>query len=150
MLVDKTPSYALDPSILQRAEESFEKPLYIHLLRHPYGMMSSFEEAKLDEIFFRRPHPFTRRELAELIWRVSHENVTAFLAGIPTERHHAVYFEDLVREPEATLRDLCGFLGLDFDPAMAAPYQGKRMTDGLRSEERRVGKEACLRCWALR
>ncbi|MEA2560961.1 MAG: hypothetical protein QOH06_2465, partial [Acidobacteriota bacterium] len=141
MLVDKTPSYALDPSVLQRAEEGFDGPLYIHLLRHPYGMISSFEEAKLDQVFFRRAHPFGRRELAELVWRVSHENVTAFLAGIPAERHRAVYFEDLVREPEVTLRALCGFLGLDFDPAMAAPYQdkGRRMTDGLYAESRMLG-----------
>ena len=35
MLVDKTPSYALDPAMLRRAEEAFEEPLYIHLVRHP-------------------------------------------------------------------------------------------------------------------
>ena len=32
----------------------FEEPLYIHLLRHPYGMIRSFEEARLDQVFFRR------------------------------------------------------------------------------------------------
>jgi len=36
-LVDKTPSYALHPSILRRAEEDFEGTRYIHLLRHPLG-----------------------------------------------------------------------------------------------------------------
>ena len=57
----------LDPAILRRAEEAFESPFYIHLLRHPYGMIRSFEEAKLDEMFFRHPHPFGRRELAEAV-----------------------------------------------------------------------------------
>ena len=72
MLVDKTPSYALDPAVLRRAEEGFEEPLYVHLIRHPYGMIHSFEEAKLDQLFFRREHSFSRRQLAELIWLASH------------------------------------------------------------------------------
>jgi acyl carrier protein len=42
-LVDKTPSYALHTSILRRAEVDFENALYIHLLRHPRGMIRSFE-----------------------------------------------------------------------------------------------------------
>jgi hypothetical protein len=33
---------------------------------------------------------------------------------------HEVRYEDLVAHPEATLTDLCAFLGLAFDPAMLA------------------------------
>ncbi|HEY4589948.1 MAG TPA: sulfotransferase, partial [Thermoanaerobaculia bacterium] len=141
ILVDKTPSYALDPAILQRAEEDFAEPFYVHLVRHPYGMIRSFEEAKLDQIFFRQAHPFGRRELAELIWLVSQENILAFLAGVPARRRHRVRFEDLLREPEGELRRLCGFLGLGFDPAMARPYEDKarRMTDGIHAESRMLG-----------
>ncbi len=141
ILVDKTPSYALDPAILRRAEEDFEKPLYVHLVRHPYGMIRSFEEAKLDQIFFRQEHPFERRELAELIWLVSQENILRFLEGVPSRRWHRVHFEELLREPEAVLRRLCAFLGLDFDPAMVRPYEDKarRMTDGIHAESRMLG-----------
>ncbi len=141
MLVDKTPSYALDPAILRRAEEAFERPLYLHLVRHPYGMIRSFEEAKLDQIFFRREHRFTRRELAELIWRVSQENILEFLAGVPAERHHRVGFEDLVARPEEVLAGICGFLGIPYEPAMARPYEERRqrMTDGIHAESRMLG-----------
>ena len=45
LLVDKTPSYALEPSVLRRAEEVFDQSRYIHLIRHPFGMIRSFEEA---------------------------------------------------------------------------------------------------------
>lgn len=42
-----------------------------------------------------------------------------------------VRFEDLITEPEATLRDVCDFLGEDFDPAMmsmdASPRHRERM-----------------------
>ncbi len=50
-------------------------------------------------------------------------------------------FEDLLREPEAVLRGICGFLGLDYDPAMAEPYRqdSSRMTDGPYAESRMLG-----------
>ncbi len=141
LLVDKTPSYALDPALLARFEETFEEPRYLHLVRHPYGMIRSFEEARLEQVFFRYRHPFTRRELAELVWLVSHENVTRFLAGVPAGRHLQVRFEDLVRDPEGELKAICDFLGIEYHPAMADPYQegGARMTDGVHAESRMLG-----------
>ncbi|MFL6289713.1 MAG: amino acid adenylation domain-containing protein, partial [Thermoanaerobaculia bacterium] len=141
VLIDKTPSYALDLEILRRAEADFDGARYIHLLRHPYGMIHSFEEARLEQVFFRYGHPFTRRELAELIWLVSQENILRFLDGVPAQRRHLVRFEDLVRDPEPVLRGICGFLGLDFQPAMLQPYQdrSRRMTDGLHAESRMLG-----------
>ncbi|HSF43680.1 MAG TPA: amino acid adenylation domain-containing protein, partial [Thermoanaerobaculia bacterium] len=140
-LVDKTPTYAWDPQALLRAEAGFEAPRYIHLLRHPLGMVRSFEEARIDQIFFQADHPFGRRELAELLWNAAYENTLAFLSGIPRERQHAVRFEDLVRDPEGELRRLCAFLELDYRPEMAEPYQGApaRMTDGLYAESRMLG-----------
>ncbi|HEX7182149.1 MAG TPA: condensation domain-containing protein, partial [Thermoanaerobaculia bacterium] len=141
MLVDKTPSYALDPAILRRAEEAFDQPRYIHLIRHPLGMIRSFEEAKLDQIFFRHEHPFSRRALAELIWLASERNIVEFLQEIPPERQHWVRFEELVREPERVLSGICAFLGLDYHPDMALPYKAKseRMTDGIHAESRMLG-----------
>ncbi len=141
LLVDKTPSYALDPQVLRRAEEHFDGAFYVHLIRHPLGMIGSFEEAKLDQIFLRQAHGFSRRELAELIWLVSHRNVEEFLATIPAERQVRVRFEDLVRDPERTLRGLCARLGIDFDPAMVRPYEqpGGRMADGLHADSRMLG-----------
>ncbi len=141
VLVDKSPSYALDGAVLARAEEVFADARYVHLLRHPGGMIHSFEEARLEQVFFRYPHTLGRRELAELIWIVSQRNILAFLADIPAERRHQVEFERLVREPEAVLRELCGFLEIAYRPAMADPYGdlGGRMTDGLTAVSRMVG-----------
>ncbi|HEV7516262.1 MAG TPA: amino acid adenylation domain-containing protein, partial [Thermoanaerobaculia bacterium] len=133
--------YSLDPAVLARAEDWFEEPLYIHLVRHPHGMIRSFEEAKLDQIFFRRPHSFSRRELAELIWIASHRNIVELLARVPQGRQHQVRFEDLVREPEAVLAGVATFLGLPTDSRMARPYDdaSARMTDGLHAESRMLG-----------
>ncbi len=132
LLVDKTPSYAFDRAILRRAEEAFEKPFYIHLVRHPYAMVRSFDEAKLDEIFFRHPHPFERTELAELLWLASQENIAEHLAGVPAERQIRIRFEDLVRHPETELRRLCAALGIDLHPAMLDPYQERTGADDRR------------------
>ena len=86
MLVDKTPSYSLDAGVLKRAEDYFDNALYIHLLRHPFGMIKSFEEAKLEQVFFRHRHNYTSREIAEIIWVISQENILSFLEEIPEER----------------------------------------------------------------
>ncbi len=141
LLVDKTPSYALWPGILERAEAEFESPRYLHLVRHPYGMIRSFEEAKLDQIFFHAEHPYTRRRLAELLWTVSHRNILAFLAGVPAERRMTVHFERLVRTPEREIGRICDFLGLEMHEAMVDPYRDgrRRMTDGLHQASRMLG-----------
>ncbi len=141
ILVDKTPSYALDQAVLDRAEVDFENALYIHLLRHPAGMVRSFEEAKLDQIFFRYEHAFSRRELAEAVWTLSNQNIIEFLQRVPRERQHRLKFEDLLREPQPVMESLCRFLGLSFHADMLQPYKDKerRMTDGIHAESRMLG-----------
>jgi len=139
ILVDKTPTYPFDMEILKRAEEDFEDALYIHLVRHPYAMIYSFIEAKLDQNFFRYEHPFSRRELAELIWIVSNQNILEFLGNIPGERHTLVRFEDLLRNPKLELQQLCDFLDIEFQEEMLEPYKGKKMTDGVKKNVQMVG-----------
>ncbi|MFA7241064.1 MAG: amino acid adenylation domain-containing protein [Sulfuricellaceae bacterium] len=143
VLVDKSPSYALDVGLMQRAEDYFDEPLYIHLHRHPYGMISSFEEAKLNQIFFRYPHNLSVRRLAELIWLQSHRNIAEFLAGIPTERQFAISFEAISQKPGEAVKNLCEFLGIDFVPDMLGIYEGQnkqnRMTDGIYRESKMLG-----------
>ncbi|HSN87950.1 MAG TPA: thioesterase domain-containing protein, partial [Thermoanaerobaculia bacterium] len=141
MLVDKTPSYALDPEVLHRAEAGFTGARYLHLVRHPQATLRSFEEARLDQIFFRRPHPFSRRQLAELVWTVSHRNILDFLADVPRERWMTVRFEELVREPQPVLRGICHFLGVEYHPEMAEPYRAgaARMVDGPHAVSRMLG-----------
>jgi amino acid adenylation domain-containing protein len=140
-LVDKTPSYALDREILRRAERDFTGTRYLHLLRHPYAMIRSFEEARLEQVFFRHQHHFSQRQLAELVWLVSQQNILEFLATVPAERQYQVHFEELVKEPETVLRGVCEFLGLEYESEMAAPYQSqtKRMVDGIHPLSKMLG-----------
>jgi acyl carrier protein len=134
LLVDKTPSYAYHVNILRAAEAYFSEAIYIHLVRHPYGAIRSFEDAKIDRLLpFMQSDSFTRREYAELAWLVCQQNICEFLQDIPDNRQFRVKFEDLATEPDSTIQSLCYFLGLDFHQAMVEPYQdqNQRMTDGI-------------------
>ncbi|MEO6192136.1 MAG: amino acid adenylation domain-containing protein, partial [Thermoanaerobaculia bacterium] len=141
MLVDKTPTYAWSLETLRRAEAGFEGARYVHLLRHPYATIASFEEARIEQVFFPRAGELTRRQLAEMSWLLAQRNIAEFLATIPEERRHTVRFEELVAEPERVLRELCEFLGIAYHPDMADPYKDRsaRMTDGLHAESRMLG-----------
>lgn len=143
LLTDKTPAYATHLETLERGETWFEDAIYIHLLRHPYGMIRSFEEAKLEQLWYPRlvgqdaghpdASPYGRRQLAEMIWLILHENIVQFLKAIPAGRKFELRFEDMVSEPEKAMRDVCARLGLEFAPDMLAPQQDqkRRMTDGI-------------------
>jgi amino acid adenylation domain-containing protein/FkbH-like protein/non-ribosomal peptide synthase protein (TIGR01720 family)/FkbM family methyltransferase len=140
ILVDKTPSYSIDLETLKRAEINFQNPLYIHLVRHPLATMRSYEEARVEQTFPYQ-HPFNRRELAELVWLISHENILEFLQQVPQERQYQVNFEDIVSQPQTSVERLCQFLGVQFHPDMLQPYKEKkqRMTDGIYAQSRMVG-----------
>jgi amino acid adenylation domain-containing protein/FkbH-like protein/non-ribosomal peptide synthase protein (TIGR01720 family)/FkbM family methyltransferase len=140
ILVDKTPSYSIDLETLKRAEINFQNPLYIHLVRHPYATMRSYEEARVEQTFPYQ-HPFNRRELAELVWLLSHQNILEFLQQVPPERQYQVKFEDIVSQPQTSVEGLCQFLGIEFHPEMLQPYKEKkqRMTDGIYAQSRMVG-----------
>ena len=139
LLVDKTPVYALDFKILERIEHDFDEPYYIHLTRYPYASVYSFIEAKLDGVFFRYDHPFNQRELAELVWIISHENILNFLSRIPKKRQLKIRFEDLVTQPKEIMEDICNLLNIPFQSDMLKPYEGDRMTSGVRPGAQMVG-----------
>ena len=99
-------------------------------------MIRSFEDCKLEQLtpFMRESH-FTRRQLAELTWLVTNENIANFFATLPPERWLRVRYEDLVREPRPSLQRICDFLGAPFAPDMLDPYRDpdSRMTGGVHS-----------------
>jgi len=147
LLVDKTPFYAIDINILRQAEAYFDDALYIHLLRHPYGMIHSFEKAHLEQIISSHPYAYaldngySPTELAEFLWLQCNQNILDFLQTVPASRQHTVKFEALVAHPHATIEKLCEFLPITFDATMLQPYQDnkQRMTDGLHAEGNMLG-----------
>ncbi len=142
ILVDKTPSYSYHADILKRAETDFEQPLYLHLLRHPYGMIRSFCDAKLDRLLpFMQGDDFKREQYAELAWLTCNQNISDFLHTVPPERQFKLKFEDLVTQTQTVVTDMCNFIGVDFQVEMLEPYKEKkqRMTDGVEAVSKMSG-----------
>jgi acyl-CoA synthetase (AMP-forming)/AMP-acid ligase II/LPS sulfotransferase NodH/acyl carrier protein len=151
LLVDKTPFYCVHSETLERAELYFDNPLYIYLTRHPYGMIRSFEEVRMDQLWYPRmvgedrareePNPYTSNEMGELVWLLTHKNITSFLKKIPSSRQYRISYEELVSQPDTWMQKLCGFLGVDFDPGMLEPQHetADRMTDGIHQASQMIG-----------
>jgi hypothetical protein len=106
---------------------------YIHLLRHPRGMIQSFEDAHMEALFHDMDHGCTPRQLAEIVWTQNQRNILRFLNKVPSNRQCQLRYEDLVEGPEPVMRELCRHLGLEFDASVLKPYadKQKRMTDGV-------------------
>ena len=141
ILVDKSPHYALDPGSLDKAERDFDNALYIHLTRHPYASVKSFENYHMDQVLYLNEHDFGARDLGEMVWTQSHANVLTFLQGVPQERQFRLRYEDLVANPEPSMQTLCERFGLEYHPALVNPYGDidQKMTDGLYKDSTPMG-----------
>lgn len=155
-LVDKTPTYAYSLETLRQAEQKFDQPRYIHLVRHPFGMINSYVKNKsalgfLAHLRYLAPNgdlpslfqlsSFAPEVVGEAIWLIMQENIRTFLADIPCQRQLVIHFETLVHQPKHVLTQICAFLGLELHPAMLEPYaeQTIRMTNGVNASNMMVG-----------
>jgi acyl-CoA synthetase (AMP-forming)/AMP-acid ligase II/aryl carrier-like protein len=151
LLVEKTPFYCAYPEVLERMESCFDDPLYIHLSRHPYGMIKSFTEVRMDKFWYPRLHgeayaaanpcPYDSSEFGELVWYTVHHNILNHLSTVPKDRQINVRFEDILENPAREMQKLCQFMGVDYDEGMLEPYaeRSQRMTDGLHEISQMVG-----------
>ncbi|WP_254174385.1 type I polyketide synthase [Planktothrix pseudagardhii] len=129
LLVDKSPSYAINRAILERAESLFANSKYIHLVRHPYSVIESFVRMRMQKLAgLGDGNPY---QFAEEIWTKSNQNILDFLTKLEPERHHQIRYEELVQQPDKILSQLCDFLNINFDSALLQPYEGHRMTEGI-------------------
>ncbi|MBK8563871.1 MAG: amino acid adenylation domain-containing protein [Saprospiraceae bacterium] len=141
LLVDKSPSYALDGEALQKAISDFPNARFIHLVRHPYSMVKSFEKYHMDQVLYLHPHDFSSQQLGELVWLVSQRTTLDFLKNVPASQQFRMVYEDLVQNPEAVMHALCETLGIPFHEGLLDPYKDldKKMTDGIHKDSRSMG-----------
>ncbi len=63
---------------------------------------------------------------ASAIWRADQDGLLHTAGYLARGRDlHVIRYEDLVAAPESTLREVCAFLGLPYDPAMLAFHAGE-------------------------
>ncbi|HEX5121108.1 MAG TPA: sulfotransferase [Pseudonocardiaceae bacterium] len=101
LIVDKTPGNAL---VWRRIAECWPAARYIFLLRHPGSILASLAETS-----GMAPEPLVPVVL-QYVDEV--EAARQALSG------HTVTYEDLVADPARTLRRVCAFLDVDWEPAM--------------------------------
>jgi hypothetical protein len=111
--LDKTPANAL---VLPFMEKVFPDAKYIVLTRHPAAVFASFANSFFDGDFVSALNfnPIISRYVPA---------IAKFLRGTSVPHLH-VRYEDLVRNPEATLERICTFLDIAFEPE-AVNYKQK-------------------------
>ena len=138
LFIDKTPKYARDPGALARIESL--TPHYIWLVRHPMAVAASQISLRRERslartsgalAFIKRPllalrEQVTAPQLLEqevAYWLALNKHIEAFLAGVDPARWRRVNLERFVREPETVLREVCSWLGSEFQPSMLDPRE---------------------------
>jgi hypothetical protein len=125
LLLDKCPHLCAQPQALVRVGRWFPDARYIWIVRNPGSVIRSIENMPMAEVMLQGYDPDTRR-----IWTAGNKVIESFLSGISAERQARVRYEDIVEDPERPLRAVCKALGVPFDPAVLAPYDGDRMREG--------------------
>lgn len=103
--LDKTPAYAL---VLPFLTKLYPQARYVVLTRHPLAILTSYVGSFFDgdyEVALAH-NPILARYVPAL---------ARLLRERPVALAH-VRYEEFVRDPEAGLRALCDFLGLEFEP----------------------------------
>jgi Sulfotransferase family len=102
---DKTPGYVLHIPALARL---FPESVFIHLVRDGRDVAASFLDLGWADSI----------ESAAFHWRLRVGRGRRAGRGLGPGRYHELRYEDLVSDPEAALRPLCGVLGVSFAPEM--------------------------------
>jgi hypothetical protein len=104
---DKTPDYI---AIVPQLAALYPEARFIHLIRDGHDVAMSLIELGWGQAYQGARFEWTRAVRCGLAYRRS-------ALG---ERILDVRYEDLVRDPEATMRRVCAFIGETFEPAMLA------------------------------
>ena len=136
---DKTPAYMLS---VQRIGRTLPESRFIHLIRDGRDVALSQTARALNE------QPPAAEQAARWVKRIRKSREQA--AALKGARYVEARYEDLVRDPEATLRRICEFVDLPWDEAMLSYHEraAERLTEmagTLRAEGTHAEQEAGYR-----
>ncbi|MEZ5061200.1 MAG: sulfotransferase [Solirubrobacterales bacterium] len=136
---DKTPAYMLS---IQRIGRTLPESRFIHLIRDGRDVALSQTARALNE----QPPP--AEQAARWVKRIRKARDQA--ATLKGPRYVEARYEDLVREPEATLRRICEFVELPWDEGMLSYHERaaerlSEMAGELRQEGAHATQEAGYR-----
>jgi len=97
---------------------AFPSSRFVWQVRDPRDMLASFKRSTLFSKLI--PDPVA-------IWELEQQQTLNTYPYLKAQgRIKFQRYEDLIGEPEAALRRLCGFFGVDYDPEMLDYYKGER------------------------
>lgn len=121
---DKTPSYVLSIDLLAA---TFPEALFIHLIRDGRDVALSYLDTDFGSRTFGQ---------AAIYWDRFVRAGRASGDGLGPDRYREVRYEDLVRDPERILTELCAFVGLAFDERMLRYHErADTLVSGLSHKE---------------
>jgi hypothetical protein len=110
---DKSTIY---PSWIELFVQIFPTCQIVHVIRDARDVVVSSIDAYRGPRFFYMDAYYASR-----MWRERLERGLDAGRRLPPDRYHEIRYEELTADPEGRLRELCGFLGEEFDPAMLSP-----------------------------
>lgn len=94
----------------------FQNNKYIYLHRDPRDVALSFSKAVIGE-----KHPY----FSALQWKQLQRLCLDARAQLPTDRFFTISYDQLINDTESTLRNLCGFLHIEFRREMMHFYESE-------------------------
>lgn len=123
LLSEKTPFNVL---VFSELLELFPRCRALHLVRDPRGVVCSMLHVGKRARAKNEPVPHWTLNLQEAVEVVAHALASGFRAEERyPDRLLTLTYESLALQPEDTIRRVCTFLDLTFDPAMLAPHAQK-------------------------
>ncbi|MEV6966702.1 sulfotransferase [Hamadaea sp. NPDC051192] len=109
---DKRPAYLNNVDMIRRL---FPTAQLITIVRDGRDCCASLKEMPWQ----------TRKDIASLAaqWAYAVDCAQRAARTLPADAYYELRYEDLVADPDRALRDLCAFLGEEFDPAMTRPSE---------------------------
>jgi protein-tyrosine sulfotransferase len=108
----KSPTYSDE---LTRLGRTFPNARFVIIWRDLRSICHSIVKAAAKPSYFRRVGMMTRVLIGYHELKVQSDKLIA--DGIPV---HSIYYEDMVRDPADTMRGICEFLQIPFDPKMSS------------------------------
>ena len=114
--VEKSPVSAHTDTALDACVAAYPDARFLHLTRHPVTTQRSiYEQARIWD-----GENSGKIDRAARIWYETHARIARKLASLPSRRWLRVRAEDLLRDPDRTLRRVCAWLDLPCDDGILA------------------------------
>jgi hypothetical protein len=114
--IEKSPDSTNTDKALDACVNAYPNARFLHLTRHPVTTQRSmFEQARIWD-----GDGLGKIDRAAFAWFLSHSRIAKKLAPMPARKWLRVRAEDLLRNPDITLRRVCEWLELPCDDGIVA------------------------------